>query len=115
MLVTPHTAFLTVEALDNIAATTIENLDQVGRELRTPGRGLGASEHAARGQPPSHVPCALRGALRASRCELTLPNQPGQHLLGASPDPTPLPSAPPPPPPQYLLNQPLTNEVLPMP
>ena len=30
VLVTPHTAFLTVEALENIAATTVQNLDQVG-------------------------------------------------------------------------------------
>jgi hypothetical protein len=29
VLVTPHTAFLTSEALTNIAGTTIENLDQV--------------------------------------------------------------------------------------
>jgi len=34
VLVTPHTAFLTAEALSNIAQTTIDNIDEVGE-----GRG----------------------------------------------------------------------------
>lgn len=34
VLVTPHTAFLTVEALTNIAQTTVANLDQVRARRR---------------------------------------------------------------------------------
>ena len=36
VLVTPHTAFLTVEALTNIAQTTVENLDAylLGEEIK---------------------------------------------------------------------------------